>query len=142
MYPPESLHRQVWCTGTGLPSNIPSLLAPVAVSMVAMVVARQLKWLYNQLKVLTVSWIPYIPINLSPDRPWSKARSNDSNWWCLILFFFPFFSPLKLAFLHGFEVAVQGKKPSSFPDLVFFSTLQFGRRSTKIYEVFHSLLIF
>lgn len=90
--------------------------------MVAMVVVRQLKWLYNQLKVLTVSWIPYIPINLSPDRPWSKARSNDSNLWCLILFFFPFFSPLKLAFLHGFEVAVQGKKPSSFPDLVFFST--------------------
>ena len=78
----------MWSTGTGLSPNSPSPLLEAAVgSMVAMVVVRHLKWLYNQLKVLTVSKIPYILINLSSDRPWSEARSNESSWWRFIFFF-------------------------------------------------------
>lgn len=83
--------------GTGLSSNsLSPLLEAVVESMVAMVVARQLKWLYNQLKVPTVSRIPYILINLSSDRPWSEARSNDSSWWRLIFFFL--FQPSRVSF--------------------------------------------
>lgn len=120
-----SLSGRVRAIGWAIRWTPPALLRAVALTMVAMVVARQLEWLYNQLKVPTVSWIPYIPINLSSDRPWSRARSSDSNW-ChfMYFFFFSFFSPLRLAFPHGFEAAVQGKKtnnnPSSFLDLMFF----------------------
>lgn len=106
-----SLSGRVRAIGWAIRWAPPALLRAVALTMVAMVVARQLEWLYNQLKVPTVSWIPYIPINLSSDRPWSRARSSDSNWCNFIyFFFFSFFSPLRLAFLHGFEAAVQGKK--------------------------------
>lgn len=86
----------VWITASSsdvvyrhwLSSNSPSPhLEAVVRSMVAMAVARQLKWLYNQLKVLTVSRILYILINLSSNRPWRKARPNDSSWWCLFFFF-------------------------------------------------------
>lgn len=82
----ESLHHQMWSIGTGLYGR-----------MVAMVVARQLKWLYNQLKVLTVSRIPYILVNLSSDSPWSEARSIDSSRWCLIVLFL--LQPSRVTFL-------------------------------------------
>lgn len=98
-YPSGSLHHhhQMCSIGTGLSSNsLSPLLEAVVESMVAMVVARQLKWLYNQLKVPTVSRIPYILINLSSDRPWSEARSNDSSWWRLIFFFL--FQPSRVSF--------------------------------------------
>lgn len=89
-YLSESLHHhQMWSIGTRLSCNSTSpLLEAVVGSMVAMVVARQLKWLSNQLKVPTVSRIPYILINLSSDSHWSEARSNVSSWWHLIFFFF------------------------------------------------------
>lgn len=99
----------MWSIGTRLPSNsLSPLLEAVVESMVAMVVARQLKWLYNQLKVPTVSRIPYIQINLFSDRPWREASSNDSSWWLFI--FISFFSPLGFMSLHEFEAAVQDKK--------------------------------
>lgn len=84
----RSLSGRVRAIGWAIRWAPPALLRAVALTMVAMVVARQLEWLYNQLKVPTVSWIPYIPINLSSDRPWSRARSSDSNWCHLMYFFF------------------------------------------------------
>lgn len=142
-YLSESLHHhQTWSVGTGLSSNSPSPHLEAGVGgMVAMVVARQLKWLYNQLKVLTVSRILYILINLSSNRPWSKARSNDSSRWCLI---FPFSSsPLGLAFLHAFVAAVQSEKsPSIISGCGNFLSciLWFGPCSTQnVWSCNHSL---
>lgn len=116
----------VWITASSsdvvyrhrLSSNSPSPhLEAVVRSMVAMAVARQLKWLYNQLKVLTVSRILYILINLSSNRPWRKARPNDSSWWCL--FFFFLLQPPRVTLPAVVcSCSSRWKKPPSFPAVV------------------------
>lgn len=63
----------MWPIGTRLSSNSPSPLLEAVVGG-----GGNTKWLYNQLKVLTVSRILYILINLSSNRPWSKAKSTTA----------------------------------------------------------------
>lgn len=137
-------HHQMWSIGTGLFFNsLDSLLEAVVVSMVATVVTRQFKWLYNQLKVPTVSRIPYILINLSSDRPWSKARSNDSSWWRLMLFLL--LQSSRVSFAAWVWSCSSRQNPPSFLHVVSFLlhpltwATQWQKKCMKLSPLFWSL---